>query len=420
MSKNVESYITHNLEKYNEIQEKRPTHEEIGKRRTREKYEGAFVFEPIPGLYEDIAMFDFTSSYGSVIVSYNLSKSTLLDKSSKNTYSIETGGKKLYFSKKPGFVPEMLKEIIEKRKKFKRELKAKPDVIKKARSNAFKLLANAYYGYQGFFGARYYCEEAAAATAAFAKQSIKEVIEKINKENYKTVYSDTDSIAFLLNKKSKRQTLEFLRKLNSKLPGIMELELEGFFKRGIWVTKRKGATGAKKKYALIDEKGKTKIRGFETVRRDWCPLARQMQSKVISQILEDGNEKQAIKYVKEVVRKLKAREVPKEQIMIKTQLKKPISEYKAITPHVIAAKKMQEKKIPIEVGKLIFYFLAETREKKKLVREMVKLPNEKGEYNIKYYLERQILPAVENIFQVFDINTKEIIEGKKQMTLGDY
>ena len=59
----------------------------------------------------------------------------------------------------------MLKEIIEKRKKYKQELKQEPDVIKKARSNAFKLLANAAYGYQGFFGARYYCEEAAAATA---------------------------------------------------------------------------------------------------------------------------------------------------------------------------------------------------------------------------------------------------------------
>jgi len=35
-----------------------------------------------------------------------------------------------------------------------------------------------------------------------------------------------------------------------------------------------------------------------------------------------------------------------------------------------------------------------------------------------YYLERQILPAVENIFQVFDINLKEVIEGKKQMRLG--
>jgi len=420
MSKNVESYIIHNLEKFNEIPEKRPTHDEIGKRKQRPKYEGAFVFEPIPGLYENLAMFDFTASYGSVIVSYNLSKSTFLGKPSKDSYSIETGRKKLYFSKKPGFVPEMLKEIIKKRKKFKKELKAKPDVIKRARSNAFKLLANAYYGYQGFFGARYYCEEAAAATAAFAKKSIKNIIEKIDKAGYKTVYSDTDSIAFLLNKKSKKQTLEFLKKLNSKLPGIMELELEGFFKRGIWVTKRTGTIGAKKKYALIDEKGKTKIRGFETVRRDWCPLARKMQSKVIKLILKDGNEKESVKYIKQIVQKLKKREIPKEQIMIKTQLKKPISEYKAISPHVIEEKKMQQKEIPIDAGNLIFYFIAETRSKKKLVREMVKLPDEKGEYNIKYYLERQILPAIENIFQVFGINTKEIIEGKKQMTLGDF
>ena len=49
----------------------------------------------------------------------------------------------------------------------------------------------------------------------------------------------------------------------------MELELEDFYKRGIWVTKRSGELGAKKKYALIDYKEKLKIRGFETVRRDW-------------------------------------------------------------------------------------------------------------------------------------------------------
>lgn len=420
MSKNVESYIIHNLEKFNEIPEKRPTHEEISKRRQRPAYEGAFVFEPTPGLYENLAMFDFTASYGSVIVSYNLSKSTFLEKPEKESYSIETGKRKLYFSKKPGFVPQMLKEIIQKRKKFKRELKTKPDTIKLARSNAFKLLANAYYGYQGFFGARYYCEEAAAATAAFAKKSIQEVIKKIDNAGYKTVYSDTDSIAFLLNKKSKKQTLEFLKKLNSKLPGIMELELEGFFKRGIWVTKRTGTIGAKKKYALIDEKGKTKIRGFETVRRDWCNLAREVQSRVIQQILKDGNEKQAVKYVKEIVKKIKQREIPKEQLMIKTQLKKPISEYKAISPHVIAAKKMEQRELPVGAGDIILYFIAETREKKKLVREMVKLPDEKGEYNIKYYLERQILPAIENILQVFNINTREIIEGKKQMTLGEF
>ena len=50
----------------------------------------------------------------------------------------------------------------------------------------------------------------------------------------------------------------------------------------------------------------------------------------------------------------------------------------------------------------------------------MKLPDEKGEYDIEYYLERQILPAVENILQVFNVNINEIIDGRKQTTLGDF
>jgi len=420
MSNNVEDYIIHNLNRFNEIPEKKPIYEEISMRMKRPKYEGAFVLEPTPGLYEDLASFDFTSSYGSVIVTYNLSKSTLLEKPEKDCYSIEINKGRVYFSKTPGFFPEMLREIIEKRKQYKRELQKKPDVIKKARSDAFKLLANASYGYQGFFGARYYCEEAAAATAAFAREAIKSAIEKTNSAGFSVIYADTDGFSFRLNGKTKDETKRFLDKLNSELPGIMELELEDFYVRGLWVTKRSGLVGAKKKYALINNAGRVKIRGFETVRRDWCPLARELQNKVIHMILEDGNEIRALQYLKEIVKKVKQRKVSKEEIMIKTMLQKPLEEYKAISPHVIAAKKMQQIGIPISGANLIEYFIAETREKKKLVRECVKLPEEKGEYNIEYYLNRQILPAVENIFQVFGINVKEILSEKKQTKLGDF
>ena len=122
----------------------------------------------------------------------------------------------------------------------------------------------------------------------------------------------------------------------------------------------------------------------------------------------------------ETTKKVKNREIDKKGIIIKTQLKKPLEEYKAITPHVIAARKIKEKGLPVDIGMLIEYFIAETREKKSLVREKVKLPDEKGEYNIKYYLEHQILPAVENIFEVFNINIKEIVEGRKQMKLDGF
>jgi DNA polymerase elongation subunit (family B) len=81
---------------------------------------------------------------------------------------------------------------------------------------------------------------------------------------------------------------------------------------------------------------------------------------------------------------------------------------------------MQEQGMPGDAGMLIEYFIAETRETKKLVREKVKLPDEKGEYNIKYYLEHQILPAVGNILEVFGINIAEIADGKKQKKLGEF
>jgi DNA polymerase elongation subunit (family B) len=420
MAGNFEDYVIHSLDKFNEIPEKKPYNPEISERRNREKYQGAFVFQPKPGLYEDIAFFDFSSMYGSVIVTYNLSKSTQTE-DKKNSYIGEYQKEKVYFSKEPGFVPELLMDIIMKRRKFKEDYNKNPTPILKARSNAFKLIANAAYGYQGFFGARYYSVEAASSTAYFARENIQKAIKIFEKEGFNPVYSDTDSIAVTLGKKTKKQSLELLKKINNELPGIMELDLDGFFKRGLWVTKRTGDFGAKKKYALIDEQGKIRIRGFETVRRDWCDLAREVQDKVITLVLKDGNEKQAIIYVKDIIKKLKERKITKEELIIRTQLKKSISEYKAISPHVIAATKMRERSIAVDEGNLIEYYIAEVPDKKcKLVREKVKLPDEEGEYNIEYYLDRQILPAVENIFQVFNIDVKELINKKNQNQLSKW
>ena len=419
LSKQVESYILHNLKKFNEIPEKRPGYDEIRERRHRPPSEGAFVFEPKPGLYEKIAIFDFTSMHTSIIVSFNLSKATLLEKKEKDSYEspeINYKGKptKFYFEKEPGFFPMLVKEIFKKRKQFKTEYKKNPNTITQARSNAFKLLSASVHGYVAFFGARYFSAEASNSILAFVRKLNKEAIKKTKEAGYKVIYADTDSVAFSLEDKTQKQALELLKKLNSELPGIMELELEGFFERGLWVTTRAGTTGAKKKYALIDKQGKIKIRGFETVRRDWCKLAREVQNKIIRQILKEGNEKKSLEYVKKVITKIKQRKIDKEDLIIRTQLKKPISEYRAISPHVVAAKKMKEQNIPISQGNLISYYIAETHGKSKLVRDKVKLPHEKEDYNIEYYLEHQILPAVENIFHVFGVEIKEVIDGKRQ------
>ena len=421
LSKQIESYILHHLEEFNEIPEKRPGMNEIEERRKKGSVEGAFVYEPKPGLYEDLVMFDFTSMHTSIIISHNISKGTLTEnkKNAIESPEIEINNKtkKFYFTKEPGFFPTLLKEIFEKRKKYKEEYKKNPNLITKSRSNAFKLLSASAHGYIGFFGARYYSWEASSTILAFVRKYNLETIKKIEKEGHKVIYGDTDSVAFTRDKKSKKEIKELLEKLNKELPGVMHIELEDFFKRGLWVKTRSGETGAKKKYAMIDEEGVIKIRGFETVRRDWCDLARKTQDKILRLILVDGNDKNALNYLKEIVERLKSRKVSKEEIMIKSQLKKPIEDYKSITPHVVAAQKMKERGLPFEPFTRIEYYIAEKNTKSKLVRDRVKLSDEKGEYDLDYYLEKQVIPSVENIFEVFKIEVKDLIKGKKQENL---
>jgi len=419
MATHVENHILHNLDRFNEIAEKRPGYDESNERKMNGKFEGAFVFEPKPGFYKNLVMFDFTSMHASIIVSFNISMATLCKENEEGYLSPEfdLNGKKtkVCFEKEAGFFSILLAEVVEKRKKYKKEYFKDKNAMTKARSNAYKLLANASFGYQGFFGARYYSREAAAATLAFVRKFTGDTIDKIRDEGFEIIYSDTDSIAFLQNDKSEKDILEFLKRLNNELPGIMELDLEDFYSRGLFVAKRGTNVGAKKKYALLDSDGKIKIRGFETVRRDWCQLTRKLQSDILVKILKDGNEISSLAMLKDVVKKLKNREIDKSELTIRTQLKRHLNEYISEGPHVIAAKKIEASGVHIELGMVIEYYIGEGRGK--LVRDKVFLPNDETKYNIDYYLNTQILPAVENIFNVFGVNVRAIIDGERQKKL---
>ena len=55
----------------------------------KSKFEGAYVHEPKPGLYEAAAVLDFASLYPSIAISYNLCYSTLLPQSEEGkTFSV--------------------------------------------------------------------------------------------------------------------------------------------------------------------------------------------------------------------------------------------------------------------------------------------------------------------------------------------
>ena len=417
----VEWYLIRRSREFNEIVPNKPKPEDVNRRKSI-TYKGAFVLEPKPGLYENIVVLDFRSLYPSIMIKYNISFDTLKcehkECESKNSVEIETslGRSKIWFcTKKKGFIPSILIEIFEERATLKKKLKTLKEDTEEyketyAKQYALKTIINATYGYLGFPNSRWYSLECAAAITALGRKSIQFVIEEAQKRGLKPIYGDTDSVFLLYT--SKNSVYEFLKYINEKLGKPVELELEDFYVRGIFVPKRGEREGAKKKYALLSESGKIKLRGFEIVRRDWAPIAKEVQENLIKMVLYGESKERIIKYLQEVINKVKNKEYPLEMFIIHEQLRKDLDEYKAEAPHVYAAKKYKQKGYNVRPGFIVEYIVSSGGD---LVRDKVKLPEEckDKEYDPEYYINRQIFPAIERILNALNITKEEIIGGQK-------
>ena len=417
----VENYIIKRAKEYKEIIESKPMHNDVVARRM-DSYQGAFVMEPKPGLYDDVVMLDYRSLYPSIIISKNISPSTLNKNNGHKTPPIKIGNKEVvyYFDdNKIAFIPSLIKEIIIRRSRIKEILKKEPDNnILKARSYALKTLGNSAYGMFGFFGARYYSRECAESITAFGRKYIQDTIEKAKEKGFNVVYSDTDSIALILGRKTLDDAKNFLKEINDELPEFMELELEKYYKRGIFVAKKGKVQGAKKKYALIDENGKLKIIGFETVRKDWSLIAREVQENVLKMILIEGEHENGLKYAKDVILRIKNKDVENGKMVILTQLKMDIDDYKQIGPHVAVAKKLRMDGMEVRAGSLISYII---KEGKGMIRDKAVIPGRcgEGEYDAGYYINNQVIPAIEKIFEVFNVDVKNELNNE-QKNLGEF
>jgi DNA polymerase I len=380
--------------------------------------QGALVKLPEPGIYENIAVLDFRGLYPSIIVSYNIDPGTLVA-DGKSVHISPTGAK---FLKKPqGLVPSVLDWLVDFRTKIKKKVKSinrdsSEYVALNARSQALKILTNSFYGYLGYARSRWYSRECAESVTAWGRKHIMETMEKAEKTGFRVLYTDTDSV-FLLYKDEK-DVMDFMESVNRSLPEKMELELEAFYSRGVFVGKKgREARGAKKKYALLGKDGRIKIRGFELVRRDWSAIAKNTQRKVLEVILKEGSKEKAAAIVKETVKRLQSSSVPLEELAIHTQLKKDPKNYEIISPELSAAKKALARGMQMEKGSMIAYVITKNG---KTISEKAELLDFAGDYDADYYVNNQVLPAVMKILKELGYDEYGLKVGGKQKSLDSF
>ncbi|MBW3022829.1 DNA-directed DNA polymerase [Candidatus Woesearchaeota archaeon] len=421
----VEWYLLRQAPQFNEIAPNKPTHHQMRERLTK-TYTGGFVYEPKPGLYKNIVVFDFRSMYPSIIASHNISPGTLNCRCCKDEAKLAPveKGKYWFCEKKKGFIPKMVEELIKRRMRVKEIMKKNQDEKTKklldARQESLKVLSNSFYGYLAFAAARWYSIESALSVTAYERNYIKDVIEKAKKEGFEVIYGDTDSVFLLLKKKTKQDALRFKDKINLELPELMELDYEGLYPSGLFVAAKAKEYGAKKKYALLSEEGFIKIKGFETVRKNWSEIAKETQEKVLKTILEKGDVEKAFEYVKKVIHDLQDRKVPIEKTILRTQLQKNITAYESIGPHVAVAARMQKAGTDIGAGSIIRYVIVsgtgKIRDRAKTIDEL----NKDESYDPAYYIENQVVPAVETIFAVLGYKKEDLIADRKQSSLKGF
>lgn len=214
----------------------------------------------------------------------------------------------------------------------------------------------------------------------------------------------------ILRKEIKYKVHKFLDSVNQELPPGMELEFEGFYERGFFVTK--------KRYALIQD-DKIVVKGLELVRRDWAPVAKKTQEKVMMAILKDASPDKAALIIRDVIEQIKKGEIPLNDLVIHTQLTKNPDKYQQMAPHVIAAKKAIARGRKVGRGTIMRYIVVKGKGPISQRAEPVEDANV-ADYDPTYYIDNQVLPAVSRIIDSLGYSHEEIVHKERQSSLDAF
>lgn len=340
-------------------------------------FEGAYVKEPQTGLHKWVASFDLNSLYPHLMMQYNISPETLIEpqnytqemrdvlsqgitvdkllKSQIDTSNLSgatiTPNGQFFRTDFQGFLPKMMEEMYQDRKKFKKfmlvaqqEYQNETDAEKKkelekkiAKYNniqlAKKVSLNSAYGALGSQYFRFYDLRMALAVTMAGQLSIRWIENKLNEylnkllkteEDY-VIASDTDSIylnlaslvdtVFQSGSEDHAKVISFMDKVcEDKIqPYIdksyqeladyvhayqqkMEMKREALASRGLWTAKKRYVLNVYNNEGVQYKEPKMKVMGLEMVKSSTPAIIRERMKETIKLIIT-GTETELHDYI---------------------------------------------------------------------------------------------------------------------------
>jgi DNA polymerase-2 len=335
---------------------------------------GGTVLDPRPGIFSNVAVFDFRSLYPTIMRTFNIDPLS----HARSAWSPEQKPPILApngaaFSREPGLLPLLIGDYFASRRRALEE-------GDETAAQVYKILMNSFYGVLGTGACRYGRTELAGAITSFARKWLLLSRDWFAEQGFPVLYGDTDSLfvetglgdgaaykdfedhcgplaAALNGRLGKKIEEEY------KLQSFIELRFEKAYRRFLipplrGIPFRRGLEdegerrGRAKGYggylirpaapgpASGEEPGGdtllVEVKGMEAVRSDSTPLARRLQIELLELVFSGAGEGVFRDKIRETLEKLRRGELDGELIYRK-RLSRPPETYTASTPPQVKA-----------------------------------------------------------------------------------
>jgi DNA polymerase-2 len=325
---------------------------------------GGLVFQPLPGLFRNVAVLDFISMYPSVMIEYNLSPETVgVDESDAwKIPELEVG-----VSPRLGLVPETLRPMRDKRVRLKRLLKKmNADDPRRGRyqamSKALKWLSVVAYGRLGYANSTFGRINAHEAVTHIGRTVLLRAKAIAEDHGFTVLHLYVDSLFLCRADASQPEDFQPVIQAieeETRLP----LDLEGLYPWMAFLGRRdRPGVPVANRFFGLQPQGEHKIRGI-ALRREDTPLfvaetqlellrllAREPDPSCLANLLHE-----AVALLRSAFESLQNGRVPLEQLLVTQTLSRELGEYRVATPLRRATLQLQQAGKSLRMGQRVRY-----------------------------------------------------------------
>ncbi|KAF9933576.1 DNA-directed DNA polymerase alpha catalytic subunit pol1 [Mortierella alpina] len=382
------------------------------------QYAGGLVLEPKKGFYDTfVLLLDFNSLYPSIIQEYNICFTTV--KHDKEKDDDDTLPDYPEPEVPTGILPKLLANLVERRREVKKLMKnasgAKYEEYD-IRQKGLKLTANSMYGCLGATYSRFYAKQLAMLITSRGREILQNTVDLATESGLDVIYGDTDSIMINTNTTNVDEVkpiAEGLKKIVNARYKLLEIEMDGMYKRMLLLKKKKYAA-----LMVVEKNGKyetvKEMKGLDMVRRDWCGLSQDVSDYVLTQILSSDNQdrEQVVEnihnYLRTVGEETRKGLIPLEKFVVNKGLTKAPEDYADAKsqPHVQVALRLKSKGMSIRAGDTVPYVICVHKDSlapKGSYAERAYHPDEVPQpesglmIDFEYYLNQQVHPPLDRL-----------------------